>query len=144
MTEQEENFLVDYTWNGDIRKLPRFSGLPTIHIKPTKFIPIIPYHSFPGEATSKMLWHLLKDEIKSTPTMLLNSRTLAQELHQIQLPFGQKVFMLSADVEAFHPNVLLNAINDVVQHATTKHHKELKGQLGREFCSVENNYLVFR
>ena len=126
LTEQEENFLVGYTWNGDIRKLPRFSGLPKIHKKPTKFIPIIPCHSFTGEATSKMLCHLLEDEMKSSPTILLNSRTLAPELRKIQVPFGQKASMLSPHVEAFYPNVPLNTIHDVVEHATTKHHGELK------------------
>ena len=91
-----------------------------------------------------MSCHLLEDEIKSSPTILLNSRMLATELLKIQVTMVQKAFMLSADVEGFHPNVPLSPIHDVVEHATTKHHGELKGQLARELCSIANNYLVFR
>ena len=91
-----------------------------------------------------MLCHLLEDEIKSLPTILLNSRMLAQELLQILIPIGQKAFILSADVEAFYPNVPLSAIHNVVEHVTIKHYGELKGQLARQLCSIANNDLVFR
>ena len=144
LTEQEELFLQANPWNEDLRRLPRFSGLPKIYKKPTKFRPIIPCHSFIGETGASMLSHLLDAEVKNCNTILLNSRTLAQELTKIKIPFGKKAFMLSADVEAFYPNVPLNAIHDVVEKAVTKHHGEIKGKLARELCSIANNYLVFR
>jgi len=143
LTEQEENFLLANAWNEDLRKLPPFSGLPKIHKKPTKFRPIIPCHSFTGETAASMLCHLLEDEVKSSPPILLNSRTLAKILTKVKVPFGKTAFMLSADVEAFYPNVPLNAIHDVVEEAATKHHGQIKCFLARELCSIANNYLVF-
>src|SRR5438105_2403560 len=144
LTEQEENFLLAKAWNEDIRKVPRFTGLPKIHNKPSKFRPIIPCHSFTGETAASMLCTLLEDEVKSSPTILLNSRVLAQELIKVKVTFGKKAFMLSADVEAFYRNVPLIAIHDIVEQAATKHHGQIKGLLARELCSIANNYLVFR
>ena len=144
LTEQEENFLLANAWNKDLRKLPRFSGLPKIHKKPTKFRPIIPCNSFTGETAASMLCHLLEDEVKSSPTVLLNSRTLAEILTNVKVIFGKTAFMLLADVEAFYPNVPLKAIHNVVEEAATKDHGQIKGHLAREFCSIANNYLVFR
>jgi len=129
LTEQEENFLLANDWNEDLRKGPRFSGLPKIHKKPTQFRLIIPCYSFTGETAASMLCHLLEDEVKSSPTILLNSRTLAEILTKVKVPFEKTAFMLSGDVEAFSPNVPLSAIHDVVEEAATKHHGQIKGHL---------------
>jgi len=143
LTEQEENILLAYTWNDDLRKLPRFSGLHKIHKKPTKFRPIIACHSFTGETAASMLCHLLEDKVKSSPTVLLNSRTLNEIITKLKVTFGKTAFMLSVEVEAFYPNVPLNAIHDIVEEAVTKYHRQIKGHLARELYSIVNNYLVF-
>jgi len=75
-----------------------------------------------------MLCHLLEDEVISSPTILLNGRILAEILSKVKVPFGKTPFMLSGDVEAFNPNVPLNAIHDVVKQAATKHYGQIKGQ----------------
>jgi hypothetical protein len=97
-------------------KIPVFYGIPKIHKKPVKMRPIVPCHSAIQNPAAKYVSKQLKPLLAEFPSLIKGSKDFATKLAQLKLKPGKKVFLVTADIVAFYPNVPLEWCCEIVSN----------------------------
>jgi hypothetical protein len=98
---------------------PQFYGLPKIHKNPWKMRPIFPCHSAIIAHPATVLSKLLKLLIADRPYVLEGSKAFVTDLQKVAIPprmvADQKIFIITADIVAYYPNVPVQDAVEVIK-----------------------------
>jgi hypothetical protein len=98
---------------------PQFYGLPKIHKDPWRMRPIFPCHSAIVAHPAKVLSLLLKQLIAECPYVLEGTKAFCMDLRKVALNSfevaDEKIFIVTADIVAYYPNVPVGDAADCVR-----------------------------
>jgi hypothetical protein len=95
-------------------QFPEFYAIPKIHKNPTGYRPIVPCHSAITEPACKVVSKMLKPLYQQCPHVIHGSKDLAGKLSKLSLLQHRKVFIVTADIVAYYPNIPLNKAVPIV------------------------------